>query len=179
MKLLESLKVKKKWDSLDDYENYAKKGDKFYAGYNLQNKLSRINLQDLLTVVDIKNGHIIVKQHGKRGQLTLGAQRYDEEVFVFESKNNMKKSEFRKLIREEIKKQLLTEVDHSMHKIDTEMKNFIEKLKTKDPATIDRKISEKYTDGEMLAMFLKPYVRYWATLLDDAKGFRNQLKKGL
>ena len=44
---------------------------------------------------------------------------------------------------------------------------------------VDQRMLDKHSDGEILAMFLKPLIQGVAIELTDAKGFRNNLKKGL
>jgi len=71
----------KKYNSLDDFEDVAKKGSVFYLGN--ESGFKRSNKNDYFTVVDTKSdGTLIVTKGTSSKKYTIGANRYDEPVII-------------------------------------------------------------------------------------------------
>lgn len=118
----------------------------------------------------------------------------------------MKKSEVRQIIKEEIKgltsQQYQDMLDgklavdpprglqirglqiseglHSMLKdMDKGMEELIDAIKRGDKGVVDPRAMQGHSDGEILGMFLAPFLQGWAMKLKDPEGFRKHIKKKL
>ena len=71
------------------------------------------------------------------------------------------------------------DISYDIDEIEKRIAKIIKAIKSKDSNSIDQRSLDNNTDGEILAMVLKPIIQGAAMKLKDAKGYRKSLKGSL